>query len=804
MGHIVSSFTHATRLLVRQPGLALAVVLTLTLGIGANTAVFSVVEAVLLRPLPYPTADRLVMLEHRDERTGLTKPNIAIGDFLDIRSRTTTLAQVVAYSPDRSVLYGEGEPLPVEVLSTTGGFSEAVGLRPILGRLLTAEDSRMTSPRVAVLSHALWVNVFKSDPNVLGRQIQVGTLQREVVGVAEPGFRFPPTSDRSSDIMAAWRMTDAPPASRRNGWPLVVGLLAPDAQVEQASAELQDLSKAFEVDFPSENTGTRYRAVPLRQALLGDTRTPLLLMLGAVGVVLLSACANVGNLLLARAMGRRQEMAVRAAMGAGRGRLLLQFFAEGLVLTIVAATCGLIVAFWGVPALVALIPSSVAVPGLEEVGLNTRVLLFTAGMSLLAAFAFSLVSVVSLRGTERDALTSHTRVVGQRGARRVADGLVVAEVAFAVLLMIGAGLVTRTMMNLLERDPGFDPEGVLTMSVGLPSTPGYQSVEAREAFYASLWPALRAVPGVIEAGSAAVTPLTGNNWTIPLRRIDRPDVAGQKPPDVGWQVASEGYFKALGIPLIDGRLFDSRDRPGSAPVVIVSSALAREYFPEGPAVGRRVRVGDNEAEIVGVVGDIRRASLTDEPRADMYLSAEQAPSMGTGLFIKVAGDPSAATAAVRDAVRQLEPRVAFANVSTLEATLQQSIASTRLAVWLLGLFAGVALLLSAVGVYGVMAYGVRQRTRELGTRVALGASRQDLVWMVLRQGIQTAAVGVALGLGAAWLAGRWLESLLFGVQPFDPATVGVSVVVIGVAALLACYVPAWRASRVDAARTLLV
>ncbi len=803
MSHAVSSFTHAFRLLYRQPGLAAAVILTLTLGIGANTAVFSVVEAVLLRPLPYPTADRLVMLEHRDERTGLTKPNIAIGDFLDIRARASSLDNVVAYSPDRSVLYGQGDPLPVEVLSTTGGFAEAVGLRPALGRLLTADDSRISSPRVVVLSHELWVNLFNADPDVLGRQIQVGTLQREVVGVAEPGFRFPPTSNRRSDIMAAWRMDDAPPASRRNGWPLVVGLVAPGATVEQVSAELQELSVAFEAEFPADNTGTRYRAVPLRQALLGDTRTPLLMMLGAVGIVLLIACANVGNLLLARAMGRRQEMAVRAALGAGRGRLLLQFFAEGLVLTTVAAMCGTLVAFWGVPALVTLIPANVNVPGLEQVGLNLRVLGFTAGLSLLAALAFCLVSVVSIRGSERDALASHTRIVGHRGARRVADGLVVAEVAFAVLLLIGAGLVTRTMVNLLERDPGFDPNGVLTMSIALPATPEYQTVEARQAFYAALWPAVQAVPGVTVAGSAAVTPLTGNNWTIPLRRADRPDVAGQKPPDVGWQVASEGYFKALNIPLLDGRLFDARDRPGSAPVVIVSSAIAREYFPEGSVVGRRVRVGDAEAEIIGVVGDIRRASLTDEPRADMYLPAEQSPSMGAGLFIRVAGDPSAAAAAVREAVQRLEPRVAFANVSTLDATLQQSIASTRLAVWLLGLFAAVALLLSAVGVYGVMAYGIRQRTRELGTRVALGATQQDLVWMVLRQGMQTAAAGIALGLGATWVASQWIDSLLFGVEPFDPATVVVSVVVIGVAALLACYVPAWRASRVDAARTLL-
>ncbi len=801
MLQFLTALQQAARLLRHQPGLALTAVLTLALGVGANTAVFSVVEAVMLRPLPYPNADRLVLLQHRDERTGLTKPNIAIGDFIDVGKRATTLAQVVAYGQGQSVVYGPDEPINVQSLSASAGLADALGIRASAGRLLTADDSRLEAAPVAVLGHSLWTNHFGADPNVIGRRIQIGQVAREIVGIAEPGFQFPPTTGRETDVIVPLRVPADAPAGRRNGWPTVFAALAPGATADQAATELRALSESFEREFPADNAGIRYTALPIRDALLGDTKRPLLLMLGAVGFVLLIACANVGNLLLARAVGRRQEMAVRMALGAGRGRLMMQLVAEGLVLAAGAAAVGTVVAVWGVPALVALVPATVSAPGLADVGLNVPVLGFTAGISLLAALAFSLVTAVSSQSPASDALVGQGRVAGSRGVRRLASGLVVAEVAFAVVLLTGAGLVTRTLGNLLERDPGFRADHILTVSVGLPPLPAYQSVEGRQAFYAAAWDALRGVPAVEEAGVAAVTPLTGNNWTVPFQRADQPG-SGPRPPDVGWQQASGGYFKALRIPLIEGRYFDERDRPDTAPVVIISAGIAREYFPDGSAIGRRLRLGDADAEIVGVVGDIRRASLTDAPRQDMYFPAEQGPSMGSTWFIRTTGDPMASVTAIRGALRGLEPRLIVGTPSTLEETLRTSIAPTTLAVWLLGLFAAVSLLLAAVGVYGVMAYGVRQRTKELGTRLALGATPASLVRLVLRQGMTLAAAGIGVGLGVAWIAGRSMSSLLFEVSPFDPATVSATVIVIGTTAALACFIPAARAARIDPARTL--
>jgi predicted permease len=799
----VRVFGQAFRILRRQPAFTSAAVLTLALGLGANVAVFSVVEAVFLQPLPYPTSDRLVVLQHQDGRTGLTKPNVAIGDFLDFRRELTTVDHLVAYSPDQFTVLGPGDPVRTDAVVATLGLAESLGVRPALGRLLNADDMRDGAAPVVMLSHALWTKSFGADPGVVGRRVQIGQLEREVVGIVEPGFRFPATSTVDTGLLLPWRMSDTPPSSRTNGWPLVLGRVKEAVSISQVSTELRALAERFEREHPTENAGIRYAALPMRDALLGDARRPLLLLLGAVAFVLVIACANVGNLLLARAVGRRQEMAVRVALGAGRLRLLSQLVAESLVLAMLAVTVGIVGALWGLPALIALVPESVAIPGLLAAGLNARVLGFAIAVAVASAVVFSAITAMTIAvGRNNGALIGQGRVSAAVGTVRLSSLLVVVEVAFAVVLIAGAGLVMQTLGNLLGRDPGFNPDRVLTLNLSLPPSPAYQSVDGRHNFWQRTVEALSEAPGVDAVGLGVVTPLTGNNWTIPFVRTDRPIPSGEKAPDVGWQNASGGFFDALQIPLREGRLFDQRDRPDTAPVVIISESIARRYFPDEPVVGRSVRVGESAAEIVGVVGDIRRANLADEPRLDMYLPFERAPQGSITAFIRTSGDPLASAEAVRRAVRAIDNRVVVSAVSTLSRTLNTSIASTTLTVWLLGLFALIALALAGVGVYGVMSYSAGLRSRELGTRVALGATRDSLVWLMIRQGLASTSLGIVLGLVVTWMAGYALRGVLFGVGAFDPMTITAAVLVIVVATFVACLIPAVRASRVDAARTL--
>jgi predicted permease len=597
-------------------------------------------------------------------------------------------------------------------------------------------------------------------------------------------------------------LPSAAPAGRKNGWLFAVARLKPGVTLEEAGTALAAISQQLAKEYPQSNEGSVYYAESLRDALLGNTKQPLILLFAAVGVVLLVACANVGNLLLARAIGRRQEMAVRVALGAGRARLAAQLVTESLALALVAGCVGIAIAYWGVPALVSLVPTTVSVPGLQAVGINAGVVVFTLALCVATALVFSLASVLMIR-TESgaSALVAQTRVTTSASARRATSVLVVIEVALAAVLLVSAGLIMRSFARLLAVDPGFTVERVLVMGTSLPPE-RYQPVAARQAFYARAFAALQALPGVERAGAAAVVPLTGNNWTVPFDRADRPLPAGQRPPDVGWQSASGGYFEALHIPLVAGRLFDSRDTPDSAPVVIVSEAIQKQFYGVDSAIGRHVKLGATDAEIIGVVGNIRRAGLSDTPRADMYFPFEQGVPGSTALFIRTSGDPLEAVAAVQGTLKGIEPAVVFAQTQTLATIASRSVADTRLALWLFGLFAVVALALSAVGVYGVMSYVVRQRTREIGTRIALGASHGDIVWGIMRQGGGIAAAGLATGLVAGLAMTRSLNALLYGVTASDPLTLSVAMSVLAISTLAACYIPARRAARLDAARTL--
>ena len=589
----------ALRLFRREPAFAAAAVVTLALGIGANTALFAVVEAVLLRPLPFEQADQLVVLRHRDVRTGFTKPDIAIGDFVDLRSRQRSLESLAGFSGFQSTFYSEREPLRIEGAVATSDAFQALRVQPALGRLLNEEDTREGAAAVVVVSQDFWRTQLGSDPQALTRSIQLGATRRMVVGVLPSDFRFPAMP--KTDVVVAQALPAAAPAQRRSGWIYGIGRLRHGQTLAGAEAELAAISGQFENEFPQQNQGSRYEAVGLRNALVGDMRRPLLLLLAAVGFVLLIACANVGNLLLARALGRQQEQQLRLALGASRRRLVSQVLAEGCALALAGGVVGAVVAWRAAPLLAASIPNEASVPGLQQVGVNSGVLLFALVAAMVSALLFSALACVGLWRANTGALASGRRGTATPGAKLAASGLVAAEIALAVVLLVGAGLTLRSFANLLAVDPGFTSSGVVTVQFALPIG-RYDNDEARRAFYARAFDDIKALPDVEIVGAAMVTPLTGNNWTAPLQRVEHPVPAGQRPPEVGWQLASEGYFRALRIPLRTGRLFAARDATGP-PVVIISEAVAARFFAGEDPIGRRISLGDMTAEIVGVVGE---------------------------------------------------------------------------------------------------------------------------------------------------------------------------------------------------------
>jgi putative ABC transport system permease protein len=793
---LLRDLRRATRVFHREPAFAATAVVTLMLGIGANTALFAVVEAVLLRPLPVPAADDVIVLRHRDVPTGVSKPHLAIGDVLDMRERQQTLEALAPYGGMASTLFDAAEPMRVEGLGVSPEMFRALRLTVAMGRSFTPEDARQGAAPVVIVSHELWQTALGSDPQILSRSIQLGAQRRQVVGVLPPGFHFPPGA--RTDLLVPFPLPAAPPANRKAGWIFALGRMKAGVSHQDVARDFARLSVEMADEHPDQNRGTVYETPSLREALVGDTRRPLLLLLAAVACVLLIACANVGNLLLARALARQSEFGMRLALGAGRGRVMAQIFSEGLVLACVGGLLGMLAAWRLAPAIAALVPQGTAIPTLTNLQLNGWVLGFSLAVSLLSAVVFSAVAFMAVTRTgARAALVSDRRLTAPAGARHAASTLVAAEIALAMVLLLGAGLTLRSFANLMSVDPGFRPAGVLTMQVGLPAG-RYPDPLARRALYERMFAAIGSAPMVDVVGAAAVTPLTGNNWIVTLQRPEQPLPAGQRPPEVGWQAASKGYFEALGIPLRAGRLFNERDLPEGPPVVIISDALAARHFPNEDPVGQRVQLGDGTAEIVGVVGSIRRASLADAPREDMYFPFEQALPSEVTLFIRTSGgSPADAVPAVRAAIRDSERHIVVHQVRSLDAIAAESAGVTRLAMQLLGGFALIALVLAGVGIYGVVAYSVRRRTRELGTRVALGATRADIVRLVMRQALIVVAAGLVAGVVVGLLAARLLSSLLFNVPPSDVVAISVAAVVLATTALMASYVPARRAARID-------
>ncbi|MEJ7811393.1 MAG: ABC transporter permease [Gemmatimonadaceae bacterium] len=797
MNQLLLDLRYAVRTLRKSPGFTLVAALTLALGIGANTAIFSVVNAVLLRPLPYGEPERLVMAYGKHTQIG--REVASMPDFLDWRAESRGFEALAARAGASYNLTGTGEPERLTGARITANFFRTLRVTPALGRAFLPEEETRAGSRVAILSYGFWQQRFGARPSIIGETIALSGLPFTVVGIAPRDFRAGPEADVWTPLVTDTTL------GRRSDFLTVIGRLKPGVTIERAQGELVSLMARLAEQYPQTNVGWSAELVPLKDEIVGNVRAALLVFMGAVGLVLLIACANVANLTLARAAVRSREIAIRSALGAGRGRLVRQLLTESLLLALLGGALGLVLALWGTDALRTARPA--LIPRLDEVGLDARVLGFTLLASLATGALFGVVPALQLaRGDLQSSLRSGGRTMsGGTGLASLRGLLVLGEVALSLMLLVGAGLLLRSFDRLQREDPGFDPRNVLTVSVGLPRA-RYPQLPVQTAFWARLEEQMARVPGVQAVGLTSAPPLAGSAYLSFL--IDgRPVPAPEAVQDVQPFVATPGLFRVLRIPLLHGRAFAESDATGAPRVAVVNREMARRYWPNASPIGSRITLG-NPADstswvtVVGVVGDTRQERLNEKPYPQMYTPLAQsggrfmvlaARTSGSG----AAGDPLALAGAVRQAVKALDAELPLYDVMSLEERVSRSVAQPRISMVLLAIFAGAAMVLAALGIYGLMSFSVAQRTREIGLRMALGARPERVLALVVRQGMTPALAGIAVGLLGAWAASRVIATLLYGVSATDPATYGGVALFLALVALVATYVPARRAARVD-------
>jgi putative ABC transport system permease protein len=794
MDSVLSDLRYGLRLLRQRPGFAAVAILTLAIGIGANTAIFSVVSSVLLRPLPYEDPDRLTMVWQDLTRIDGPETEWPTPDnFFDWRDQNEVFEGMFAlgaWGPTASGMDG-AEQLNGAVASFDA--LTLLGVEPVLGRTFRAEDDTAASDLVVVLSHSLWQRRFGGDRHVLGRTITLDTQPATIVGVLPPGFDFPVI--RNPEILAPLRIDRTNTCGRGCYTLRVIARLKDGVTLERAQGDMDAIAARLEQDYPDENGGVGIRLVPLHEQIVGPLRVALLVLLGAVGLVLLIACANVANLLLARATDREHELATRVALGASRARLLRQLLIESLVLATLGAALGLVLGQWGVDLLVSLVPESV--PRFRSVSVDGLTLAVTSAVAVVSGLAFGLFP--GLRAS-RPSLERSLRASG-RGTdggshRRLRDTLVVVEVALALTLLVGAGLLMRSFASLVRVDPGFDADNVLVSQLNLVGA-RYDETAERVSFVDRLLARVRALPGVKGAGVVYALPLGGAdsdaNFTIEGRPPPRP----QRMPVAWYRPVSPDYFTTMKLRLSRGRWLESTDGAETTPVVLINESAAGRYWPNEDPLRSRVRIGGVLREVVGVVADTRHFGLDQAPRPAMYFPYSQLPLRFTNLVVRTEGEPTALARSVRGVVAEIDPTLALANVASMREVISNTVAAPRVITILLGVFALSALALAAIGLYGVMSYTVGQRRQEIGIRMALGAKTDDLVRWVVGHGMLLLGIGAALGLTFSLALSRFLESLLFGIGATDPTTFLAGAVALAAVALVACYVPARRAARVD-------
>ena len=785
------------RMLRTRPLFTLVAVLTLALGIGANTAIFSTVNGVLLKPLPYPESQNLVTFWGTAPEKRLPVVNYPDAMFVFFHQRTRVFEKVAGYSTGSVSLSGEGEPERVICTWVSSDFFAVMRQAPLAGRGFLPEDATPGKSDVVVLSNALWRRRFGGDRGLVGKPILIGGQPTVVVGVMPPGFDFPDGSE-------LWLPQVLDPQSLNNWYLSTVARLNPGRSVADAHREVVALSDEFMFSRPArfpdaKPGGARAVVQPVLSSLVGDARTPLLVLLGAVGCVLLIASANIGNLLLARALARSREMALRCCLGASTGRIAAQLLTESLVLALLGGAAGLLLGVLGIRAIQGL--ELGPVPRLAEVRLDPLALLFTLAVTLAAGLLFGVAPAIrASRVDPATGLREGVRGGSSSGTRRLSHGFVVAQLALSLILLIGAGLLLRSFRRTLEVDPGFRPEHVLTARVQLP-WPKYGSDTVVRVFQSRLLESVRALPGVQQAGLASRIPFSRGNPQQNLYVEGQPPRSGEAVPVINSRAVSLGYFDAIGTPILKGRDFLPSDDPNAPPVVVVDETVARQYWPGGEPIGKRIRTDTDSATpwltIVGVAANVKHTSLRERPNFELYRALSQTPTWSSYVVIRTSGDSESLIAGLRGRVTELDPMLPVAEVSTLEGAMAESLSIARLTNLLLTAFASLALLLAAIGIYGVMSLNVNGRLGEFGVRLALGAAPRDVLRLVMRQGMLLALLGLVIGLvGALWIT-RFLGTLLFEVSPLDPVTFGsVAATLIG-AAILACYLPARRATKVD-------
>jgi putative ABC transport system permease protein len=797
MDHLRQDLQYALRTLIRQPGFSLTAILMLALGIGATTAMFGVVNAVLLRPLPFAEPDRVVAVTNFWTKRGVRSTTVSAPDFDDWKAQSRSFAVLAHYwGMETSVTVG-GTGDYAEVYRVTPGFFEALGATTGVGRLLTADELQPGGPLSVVVTDAFWRRQFNADRSALGSTIKYGDRNYTVVGVLAPGQRYPARADIYGPGWVTPRTTSRGGHNYR-----VIGRLKDGVSVAQAQADMSAIARRLEEEHPSTNSGKSAAVVPLQDLLVGDTRQTLYVLLAAVSLVMLIACANVANLLLARATAREREMVVRAAVGAGRGRLVRQLLTESLVLAVAAAAAGVWLARLGVLGLAALAPSNL--PRMDEIRVDGPVLLFALAIALVATVIFGLAPALQVSRVQLvDGLRQGGKgsSIGARGAW-ARGAFVVAEIALAVVLVFGAGLLGRSLVALASVEMGFTPQQLLVLNTTVPVRT-IEDAPRATAFYRDLLEHVRVVPGVSAASAVTSLPTAvRSNGSYGIEgRIDFFD-AGVRAPQALFTVVTPDYFRTLGVPIRNGRDFNDGDRRDAPFVAIINESLARASFPGEDPIGRRIQCGLDSLEfmtIVGVVADIRTAGPTRPAQPEIYMPYEQHPGPATALNLVIRterGDPQQLADVITRTIRERNPDVPV-KVTTMEATIGTAAATPRFRTFLLVTLAAIALLLSIAGVYAVMAYSVTQRLPELGVRVALGATPGSILALVLKSGAGLAAAGIALGLGLSLLLGRVLGSLLFGVTARDPVMFAIVPVAVAVATLAACYIPGRRAGLVD-------
>jgi len=800
MGHIIETawrdVRFGVRALVHSPVFSIVTVLSLALGIGANTAIFSVVNGLLLRPLPYPESERIVDVWHTPPQQsfpGLDKFSVSPANYLDWKAQSSAFEQIAVYTYSGFSLSAGADPLPLIGAVVSSDFFSVLRTNPMQGRTFTPDEEGSGKDNVVVISHGLWQRAFGANPNIIGQSVIMNSRGFTVIGIMPQGFELP----RQADLWVplAWDEKERQVRSIHDY--LVIARLKQNVSLKQAQAEMSTISARLEHQYPEENKGWGAVVIPLREDLVGDIRVALLVLFCAVGFVLLIACANVANLMLARAANRQKEIAVRIALGAGRARLVRQLLTESVLLAVSGGVLGLLLAVWGSKMLVQL----GSLPNSDDIGIDT----WTLGFTLLVSFAAGIIIgiVPAFQFTRANLSDSLKQGAGRTGGtpmkQHTRKALVISEVALSLVLLIGAGLMIRSFWKLQKVDPGFDTSNALTMSVAL--TPiRYSEPHQQLAFLDRAIEQISAVPGVVSVGATTTVPLAGGGSTQPFSIEGRPTGTVAEQPMAQTRYITPDYFRAIGIPLRQGRFFSDGDRDKSVPVVIISEAMARRFWPGENPIGKRLtpsfHVEQGAREIVGIVGDVKASGLDVDSAAMMYLPYKQSPRPFMSFVVRTASNPESLVQPVSKAIYSIDKEQALTDVQTMDQVLTSSLSGRRFNMTLLMTFAGVALVLAAVGVYGVMNYTVTLRKRELGIRMALGAGRMDVLRLVLGQGLKLTLIGVAAGLISAYALTRLMASLLYGVTATDYITfISISAVLIAVG-VVASYVPARRATKV--------